>query len=67
MTYKDPMVILHMTNNMALLTDHPEVCKVVDWVQQEEPLPGVEEGEGGHTAQQQGSVVLAYRLNLHYR
>ena len=30
MTYKDPMVILHMTNNTALLTDHPEVCKVVD-------------------------------------
>ena len=44
---------------MVLLTDHPELCEVVDCVQQEEPLPGVEEAEGGHRAEQEGSVVLA--------
>ena len=36
-------------------------------MQQEEPLPGVEEAEGGPGAEQEGSVVIAHRLNLDNR
>ena len=44
---------------VSCYTDHPELCEVVDWQQQELPLPGVEVGELGHGAEQQGSMVLA--------
>ena len=41
-------------------TDHPELSEVAGGLQQKElPLPGVEEAEGGHRAEQEGSVVLA--------
>ena len=36
-------------------------------MQQEEPLPGVEEGEGGHGAEQEDSMVITHRLNLNNR
>ena len=64
MKTKDPIVTLQ---NTILRTDHPELCKVVDCVQQEEPLPGVEEAVGGHGAEQEDSMVITHRLNLNNR
>ena len=63
---------LKMTRNIISWhlkhTDHSELCKVAGVLQQQKlPLPGVEDAEGGHGAEQQDSVVLAHRLNLNIK